>query len=234
LREVFDPVPRESLYQSVYSRIALALIEGELGPDDKLRIRPLAEQLGTSVTPVRDAILRLVQDGALEWRSPKDIRVPRMQVAQFEEIRLIRLQIEGLAANLAAQKATSKDIEILEAIVRDNEVARTASDGREAVRLNRLFHAEISRIAALPLLDEMIQRMWLRMGPIISTAYPGGGRAMIQYHYEILDAVRKGDAQAAEVAIRSDINAAAEIVLTSDILRRGDERSEPTLSSVQL
>jgi DNA-binding GntR family transcriptional regulator len=224
LREVFNPVPRGSLYESVYSRIALALIEGELGPDEKLRIRALAEQLGTSVTPVRDAILRLVQDGALEWRSPKDIRVPRIQVAQFEEIRIIRLQIEGLAARLAAQKASQADIEALETIVRDNEAARSNMQSREAVRLNRLFHAEISRIAALPLLDEIIQRMWLRMGPIISTVYAGGGRVMIQYHYEILEAVRRGDGVAAEKAIHADINAAAEIVLASDVLGNAEAR----------
>lgn len=234
MREVFEPVPRGSLYESVYSRIALALIEGELAPDDKLRIRPLADQLGTSVTPVRDAILRLVQDGALEWRGPKDIRVPRMQVEQFQEVRLIRLQIEGLAARLAAQKASVADVELLETIIRDNEAARSGNDGREAVRLNRLFHAEISRIAALPLLDDMIQRMWLRMGPIISTIYAGGGRTMIQYHYEILEAVRNGDPEAAEKAIHADINAAAEIVLASDVLGRAEPRAEAPLKLGQL
>jgi DNA-binding GntR family transcriptional regulator len=218
LRELFEPVPRASLYESVYHRISLALIEGELKPDDKVRIRPLAVQLGTSVTPVRDAVLRLVQDGALEMRSVRDVRVPRLRVARFNEIRTIRLSVEGLAARLAASKATPADIEILDGIIRDNEAARSAGNGREAVRLNRLFHAELSRIAALPLLDEIIQRMWLRMGPIISTIYASGGFAMIEHHYAIAKAIRAGDAVAAENAILDDINAAAEIVLASDVL----------------
>jgi DNA-binding GntR family transcriptional regulator len=218
LRDVFEPVPRSSLYESVYARVALALIEGDLKPNDKLRIRPLADQLGTSITPVRDAILRLVRDGALEMRSPKDVRVPRLHVDRFNEIRTIRLSIEGLAARLAAEKATAADIEMLDTIIRDNEAARRAGNGKEAVRLNRLFHAEVSRIAALPLLDEIIQRMWLRMGPIIATIYAGGGFAMIEHHYAIAAAIRAGDARAAEAAIIADINAAAEIVLASNIL----------------
>jgi DNA-binding GntR family transcriptional regulator len=126
--------------------------------------------------------------------------------------------VEGLAARLAASNATPADIEILDGIIRDNEAARSAGNGREAVRLNRLFHAEVSRIAALPLLDEIIQRMWLRMGPIIATIYASGGFAMIEHHYAIAKAIRAGDAVAAEKAILDDINAAAEIVLASDVL----------------
>lgn len=222
MREIFDPVPRESLYHSVYAKICLALIEGGLAPDDKMRIRPLAEQLGTSVTPVRDAIMRLVQEGALEARTPKDIRVPRMRISQFEEIRTIRLRVEGLAAHLAAKNATPDDIEYLADILRNNEFARAQGEELKSIRFNRSFHNEISRIAALPILDEIIQKMWLRMGPVISNVYKRGGVAMIEHHYEILDAVRAHDSVAAEKAICSDINAAAEIVLASDILLADD------------
>lgn len=54
----FQPMDRSSLYEGVYAQIARALSEGTLKPDDKLRIRTLSDQLGVSVTPVRDAILR--------------------------------------------------------------------------------------------------------------------------------------------------------------------------------
>ncbi len=218
VKEVFSSVERPNLYESVYAQIAQALIEGRLRPDDKLRIRPLADQLGTSITPVRDAILSLVKDGALESRTPKDVRVPRIQVGQFNEIRMIRLRVEGLAARLAAQNANMSDVARLRGILEANEKARSNDDMYEAIKLNQAFHAEIARIAGLPLLRDMIQRLWLRMGPIIAELYPDGGREMIDHHHEILEAISDRDADAAEQAIREDIDSAADILLAKGML----------------
>ena len=218
VKEVFSSVERPNLYESVYAQIAQALIEGRLRPDDKLRIRPLADQLGTSITPVRDAILSLVKDGALESRTPKDGRVPRIQVGQFNEIRMIRLRVEGLAARLAAQNANMSDVARLRGILEANEKARSNDDMYEAIKLNQAFHAEIARIAGLPLLRDMIQRLWLRMGPIIAELYPDGGREMIDHHHEILEAISDRDADAAEQAIREDIDSAADILLAKGML----------------
>ena len=78
----FSTVQYESMGDRVYMQIASALIEGKLKPGDRLRIRELAAELGTSVTPVRDAILRLVQDGALVMRSARDIGVAQVSLAQ--------------------------------------------------------------------------------------------------------------------------------------------------------
>jgi DNA-binding GntR family transcriptional regulator len=219
VKDVFSQVDRSSLYETVHSQIALALIEGQLQPDDKVRIRALADQLGVSVTPVRDALLRLVKQGALEMRGLKDIRVPRMRVDQLQEIRMIRLRLEGLAAQLAASRIDRTAEVLLSQILEENETARTNGDTVTAVKLNRLFHSKIAAIAGLPTLQDMIEGMWLRMGPLIAAVYVIGGRAMISYHYEILDALRKRDPAAAETAIQADINATAEILLQSGLLR---------------
>ncbi len=218
MKDVFLQVDRSSLYETVYSRIALALIEGQLQPDDKVRIRALADQLGVSVTPVRDALLRLVQERALEMRGLKDIRVPRMHVEQLQEVRLIRLRLEGLAAQLAASRIDCAGEALLSRILEVNEEARAKGDTVTAVKQNRLFHSKIGEIAGLPVLRDMIENMWLRMGPLIAAVYLAGGRAMISYHYEILDALKKRDPAAAEAAIQADINATAEILLQSGLL----------------
>lgn len=218
MKDVFSTLDRSSLYETVYSQIALALIEGQLQPDDKVRIRALADQLGVSVTPVRDALLRLVKQGALEMRGVKDIRVPRMRPDQLQEVRLIRLRIEGLAAQLAASRIDRASEILLTRILEENETARTKGDHVAAVKLNRLFHSEIATIAGLPTLHELIENMWLRMGPLIAAVYNAGGRAMISYHYEILEALRQRDPVAAEAAIQADINATAEILLGSGLL----------------
>ncbi|WP_245429634.1 GntR family transcriptional regulator [Mesorhizobium sp. DCY119] len=215
---MFNQLDTSSLSEAVYSKITLALIEGRLQPDDKVRIRALADQLGVSVTPVRDALLSLVKDGALEMRGPKDIRVPRMSVSQLQEIRLIRLRIEGLAARLAADKVDRTNEILLTRILEDNETARSSNVTSEAIRLNRLFHYKIAEIAGLPILLSMVENMWLRMGPIIAAVYMQGGRGMIQYHHDILDALRRRDGEAAEWAIRQDINTTADILLASNLL----------------
>lgn len=225
--QIFEQLDRSSLYETVYSQISLALVEGRLQPDDKVRIRTLAEQLGVSVTPVRDALLRLVREHALEMRGLKDIRVPRMQVDQFQEIRLIRLELEGLAARLVAEKSTPEIIDMLGDILGQNEQARTKGDVALALKLNRLFHSKIGEYSGLPVLCGMVENMWLRMGPIIAAVYVRGGQTMISFHYEILDAIKNKDAAAAETAIKADINATAKIVLTAGILKSTDADAEP-------
>lgn len=218
LKDMFSQLDKSSLYETVYSKIALALIEGGLQPDDKLRIRALADQLGVSVTPVRDALLSLVKEGALEMRSPKDIRVPRMRKSQLNEVRLIRLRIEGLAARVAAERIGHSSEDQLARILEDNETARSDGNTREAVRLNRLFHSKIAAVTKLPILTDMIENMWLRMGPLVAAVYAKGGTSMIKYHYDILAALRKHDGEAAEYAIRQDINTTADILLASNVL----------------
>ena len=76
----------------IYARLANDLMNGLLLPSERLKIRDLAEKMGTSVTPVRDAVLRLVQDGALIMPSPRDIRVRSLTLTEYLEIRSIRME----------------------------------------------------------------------------------------------------------------------------------------------
>lgn len=218
VRDIFSTIDRPNLAESVRARITAALVAGELKPGDKLRIRPLAEQLGTSVTPVRDALLGLIGDGVLESRTPKDVRVPAIRLGDYEEIRIIRLRAEGLAARMAALNATAGDVALLRDLVERNEAARLDGPTSEALRLNQIFHFEIARIAAMPILADIIRRLWLRMGPIIAAIYVAGGRTMIDHHYPILEAIAAGDGDAAERAMQADIEAAADFVRAAGLL----------------
>lgn len=125
---------------SVYSSLREALVTGRLKPDDKLRIRDLASQLGTSVTPVRDAILQLAKEQALVMKTPKDIRVPTLTRQQYLEIRSVRLALEGLAAESAAALATEEDFQRIEANITANLEAIHREDMSEALKLNQTFH----------------------------------------------------------------------------------------------
>jgi DNA-binding GntR family transcriptional regulator len=195
----------ENLSSTVYATLCDALIKGQFQPGDRLKIRDIAEQLGTSVTPVRDAILRLTHDDALVFQSARDIRIPIISEARYLEIRSIRLRLEALAAETATQTATKQDIAALEKLLLENETAIKGGDRLRGTELNQTFHFQLPTIAGLPVLHGILHRIWLQMGPVIADAYVDGGRSMIDYHYPVVDAIKNRDSKAAAQAIMDDI-----------------------------
>ena len=87
-------ISQTSLGEVAYEKIANAIISGAFKPGEKLTIRDLADRLETSSTPVRDAVKRLLLEGALEQRAPRDIRVPVITPDRYREIADIRLRGE--------------------------------------------------------------------------------------------------------------------------------------------
>ena len=201
----FKILDHENLNTAVYGALCDALMQGRFQPGERLKIRDLAEQFGTSVTPIRDAIIRLASDEAVTFRSPRDIRIAGMTEQRYLEIRTIRVRLEGLAAETAAQMATTADIQALEHILAENEKAIATGDRLAGTRLNQAFHFMLPQIAGLPVLTGILRRLWLQMGPPISGAYLAGGRTMIDYHYPVLEALKRHDSAAASMAIVDDI-----------------------------
>jgi len=198
-------IDHENLSRTVYLALCDAITKGQFRSGDRLKIRDIAAQLGTSVTPVRDAILRLAHDDAVVFRSARDIRIPHLSKERYLEIRSIRLKLEGLAAENAARLVTDEDIAELEAIVKSNEEALARGDFIRGAELNQAFHFRIMQIARMPVLSGVIQRIWLQMGPVIADAYIDGGRSMIEHHYPVIDALRRRDPDAAAATIMNDL-----------------------------
>ncbi|WP_448144782.1 GntR family transcriptional regulator [Pseudomonas silesiensis] len=201
-----DAITHTYLGSNVYSQLRNALITGGLKPDDRLRIRELASQLGTSVTPVRDAILQLAKEKALVLKTPKDIRVPVLDSAAYLEVRTLRLNLEGLGAETAARVATSADLKLIENNIELNLEAINNQDLPEALRLNSEFHFLIAEAARMPLLRGYLDSLWMRAGPLIAQAYVHFSWTMaIEHHLEVLNALRQQDGAAARHAIQTDI-----------------------------
>lgn len=198
-------IDHENLSNTVYAALCDALITGKFQPGERLRIREIADQLGTSVTPVRDAILRLTHDEALVFRSPRDIRIPVLSEQRFVEIRAIRLRLEALGAETAAQLATTEDIQALEAILAECDACAKAQNHRRSVELHQAFHFKVCAIASLPVLHGILRRIWLQMGPMMLAASADTGGTVIQRHAPIINALRQHDSGAAANAIRDDI-----------------------------
>ena len=208
-----DLIGRTPLGDQVYERIAKALLTGQLRPNDRLTIRGLADQLGVSSTPVRDAVKRLVQENVLEHRSPKDVRVPVMSEATYLEILAIRLSLEGLAAENAAQQATPADIHTLRKLLERNDRAILQRDWALAAEGNQEFHLALSGLAAMPTLQTVLKGLWLQMGPLVACYYDTGPERLNTHHYDLLRALETRDGIAARQAIKADLLSARSVML---------------------
>ncbi|SDA61717.1 GntR family transcriptional regulator [Sinorhizobium sp. NFACC03] len=197
-----------NLSEQVYGTIRASLMDGRYEPGERLTIASLAEQLGVSITPVREAIFRLVTERALEMRAATSIQVRSLTPPELREIQLIRHLLEGEAAAQAALKISRKDLTRLEVLQTDFTNA-AASDPLEASRVNREFHFKLADAAEMPLLYATIESMWAQMGPLIHLYHLNTPTRVLvsgtHGHYDVLRALAVRDPEAARRAIQADI-----------------------------
>lgn len=207
----------ETLGERVTGELRALLVAGRLAPGEKLSLRRVAEALGVSMMPVREAVSRLAADKALEVLPGRAVRVPVLTRSQFRELTRVRLVVEGFAAEEAAKNATEAQIA---EVARHDAAFRAAAkaeppDTVAAVVANRDLHFALYEAAAMPSLVEMIERLWLKAGPILNLDMRheprrlDGGSAVVA-HAALLEALRRRDPKAARVALEDDIRAAAE------------------------
>jgi len=196
----------------VYSRLREALISGYFRPGEEISLRRAAAALGTSVTPVREALRQLESDGGLEvFGGNRVLRVPILTLGQLTDIRDIRLQLEGFAATQAIGAIGSAHLRL---IANASAIMQRAADVGDAdlyLESNWRFHALIYRAADRPVLMATIEGMWLRVGPLIRLAVtaPFHFERSMQSHRAAEAALHARDADALQAAIRRDISDAA-------------------------
>ncbi|SDA58182.1 GntR family transcriptional regulator [Mesorhizobium qingshengii] len=191
----------------VYEQIKERLIRGAYGPGDKLTVRGLAETLGVSSTPARDAINRLALEGALVYAGPKTVIVPALDPEVLEEITLMRLALEGLAAERAAARVADEDIEALKETQARINAALRERRYAEALWSNKEFHFSIYKLSGMPHLLATIETLWLRIGASFNDLYPEFAEAKygIHNHMAALEGLAERDGSAVRAAIESDI-----------------------------
>lgn len=203
---------RETLHDRVYLELKKAIISGAITPGTTISIRALAQALGTSPMPAREALRRLVAERALEMLPNRTIKVPVMTAERFEEIRLIRVALEGLATEVAAAQLSSTEIKRLEQLNRDM-MRRTGRASADYLARNHEFHFIIYNAARLPLLMGLIESLWLQIGPLLNhVTMELGLRAAHDHHGAAMKALKTGDGAAARVAIEADITEAGKMI----------------------
>lgn len=201
-----DQLSHANLGKSVHARLREALAAGRFRPNDRLRIRELALQLGTSVTPVRDAMLQLVQEEALVLRSPRDFRVPMLSEARYLEIRALRVELEGLGAAMAARHIDGATLAQLEQLLLANQAAIARQDLAAALQCNQAFHLGLAQASGMPTLKRFVDHLWMQIAPLIAAGYAAFTPTMrVGHHRAILDALHARDSEAARQAMARDI-----------------------------
>jgi DNA-binding GntR family transcriptional regulator len=201
-------IGKENLSSRAYSEIRNALIDGQYEPGERLTISRLAEEMGVSITPVREAIFRLVSEGALEMKAATAVHVPIITAEHLREIQLIRHHLEGAAAERAAERITPERLKALEE-VQDRFVEAAALDPKLASLHNRAFHFGLMAAGNLPTAYGMVEALWVIMGPLFQIfhlrAAPRDLKKDRHRHEDILNALRRRDPASAREALQADI-----------------------------
>ncbi|HEY9567611.1 MAG TPA: GntR family transcriptional regulator, partial [Thalassobaculum sp.] len=196
-----------SLAERVYAQLRAALMRGELVPEQRLKIGEVAERLGTSETPVREAVFQLAREGALEIKPRHYVRVRRLSAGEYLQVRDIRLELEPLAAVRALPHIRADDIELLRQMHGRLIEAEAAGDHAAAVQANFEFHFGLYLRSSMPILIETLKSLWVRAGPLFNFLYPHGHPTYdgAHQHETVLAALERRDGYMLREAIRQDL-----------------------------
>ncbi|MFE6870974.1 GntR family transcriptional regulator [Kitasatospora sp. NPDC057692] len=206
----------QSLRDLVYVQLRERIIEGEYPAGRRLVERELAETMGVSRVPVREAVQRLEAEGFLTVQARKGAVVAGFGAADAEHFFAVRESLEALAASLAAQHATPAGLKNLERILARTRRAAEAGRLRETVGLNADFHRAIVELSGNPLLQEMMAPLDGRLRRLFRlTSDPESSTPMCTEHEQLLAALRARDPGAAADLARRHVAGTRAFALTA-------------------
>ena len=208
-----------TLSERVYLSLADDLMAGRYAPGARLVITKIADELGVSAMPVREALKRLASENALAMEPNRSVCVPVISLEELDHLTDIRLLLEGRAAELAADNITRKELDALKTWQDAIEKAMSKADARVLLSANQKFHFAIYTAARSDLLMRHIRSLWMRAGPLFHD--PEAGEVLegalaesFEAHYQVMDALERRHGASAKRAVQADITR------TRDDLRR--------------
>ncbi|WP_287364864.1 GntR family transcriptional regulator [Mesorhizobium sp.] len=190
-----------------YEAMKERLVRGAFEPGRKLTVRGVADALGVSSTPARDALNRLSAEGALVYSGPKTVIVPYLTMEALREVTAMRLALEGLAAERGAANAPAGLANSLEEMQAKINEALDRRRYAEVLWTNKEFHFVVYRCCDMPNLLSTIEALWLRIGPSFHDLYPefATQKYGVHNHQVVIESLREGDAEGVRAAFENDI-----------------------------
>lgn len=197
-----------SRVERAYEHIRQAILSHRLRPGDRLREADLAEEIGLSRTPLREALARLEADGLIVNDPARGLAVMQLDYNMVGELYFIREVLEGTAARLAAQHASEVELTIIDEIC--DQYRRALGDGAALSMRNRQFHEALYRCAHNRYLVKTLNGLHDALALLGDSMLNDPKRAgqTLQEHAEILEAIKARDPDAAEQATRRHIRTA--------------------------
>ena len=199
-----DPVP--SAHDRVYRGLRGRIMHGQVTPGQAMTLRGLGEEFGVSMTPAREAVRRLVAEGALTMSASGRVSTPLLSNERIEELAALRSLLEVELASRALPRAHIALIERLQTINSGVGAMVARHDAVGYIRANLEFHRTLYLRAQAPAMLAMAETVWLQMGPTMRALYGRlRRREPPQYHRLIIAALKAGDEPGLRLAVRSDV-----------------------------
>lgn len=205
-----------TVQERVYRELRRALQQGRLVSGESLTVRALARAVGTSEMPVREALRRLIAEGALVQVPNRSFQIVPMTSERLTELTRVRVALEGMAAQLAVTAGGPTLVADLTALNSEmRQAIDTGQSDEDILRANQEFHFTIYRAAASPQLFEFIDMLWLRSGPYLADTLRraedsrGLFRNGTVVHERLIRAMARGNAEAVARALAADLELTA-------------------------
>jgi len=195
-----------SAHDRVYRTLRARVMHGEMGPGTALTLRGIAQDFDVSMTPAREAVQRLVAEGAFTLSSSGRISTPELSADRIEELASIRALLEPELGSRALPRAHAALIDRMEAINSVTSDAVMRKDAVAYVRSNLEFHRTLYLRAQSPAMLAMVETIWLQLGPTMRALYDRLRRNTPPPHHRmILAALKAGDEPGLRLALRTDV-----------------------------
>lgn len=199
-------IRRSLAREDAYAEIRRWIVEGELAPGERIQDSSLAEALGVSRMPVREALLRLESEGLVESSANRWIRVAPVSAEEGEQIYPVIWTLECLALRIRAERPTPADLAAMDEASSRMEAAIGAGDGRAAHQADSVFHGTLVDGAGNGHVSRILADLRMRLRRLEIAYFAGNMRAAnsVDEHRAILDALRQSDLDTALSAVEAN------------------------------
>ena len=224
-------IERGTLWDQAYLSLKASILSGRFAPGDRVVLRQVADDLGISLTPVRDAVNRLIAEKVLDrgGLGPAGASiVPLLDADQFSQLMTVRSSLEPMAAEAAAANTTAEGLHAVERLL--VEMKRSVQEKRteQYLEAHYQFHFRIYDMCRMPIVEDIIENAWLRCAPTLRLGLPEyiPGLKRYEHHVATLAALARGDGAAAAQSIQADIESARTDIAA--LLLQQQERRTPS------
>ena len=206
---LIQPKPSDATaaaHDRVYRALRVQIMHGVLPPGEALTLRGIGKRFDVSMTPAREALRRLVAEGALSLSASGRVATPELSNERIEELASVRALLEPELASRALPRAHLALIDRLQVI--NGTIAEVVAKGDAIgyIRANLEFHRTLYLRAQAPAMLAMAETVWLQLGPTMRALYGRMQRTdPPQHHRLIVAALKAGDEPGLRLAVRTDV-----------------------------